>query len=256
MSSQYDHALLKDALDGLRAEGFVFGTRFINDARVRVQYQYQIKKTSDEILKKVKNGGITAREGAVEANKIRNKIMEANRIKTSDLGRYLALSKKNKGLTFEEVRNKLTLREYNKNYFNLLTDSEKKVIWKQIVESAGRDNSRVSGDVRFRGRVGKGLILFTFAVAVYNLYYADNKPKEIAKEAALLTTAEVGAAIGGKIAGRDIGGTLGILGGPADFVTVPIGIWLGGIIGGDIGVFFSPLFLIRFRGYLQLLVEQ
>lgn len=72
------------------------------------------------------------------------------------------------------------------------------------------------------GRAGRGLFVLTIAIAVYHIATAEDKVRASANE---------GVAIGGGMAGATALGAAGLFCGPAAIACVPIGIFVGGVIG-------------------------
>jgi len=203
----------------------VFSTRLINDARVRVDYQNLIKSMSKEIMSNFEKGLITEKEAARLASDARNTILEAQRLKTSDFGNALAEWQKKSGKTLLELQDLKAQNLFGKT-FGELDEAQQKQLWLSIVKSAGKDNAFWSKFAKWGGRAGKAFVVVTVAIAVWNIAQAENKVDATLKE---------GSAIGGAFAGAAIGGWAGALCGPGAVICVPLGIFIGGIIGAFAG---------------------
>ena len=203
----------------------VFSTRLINDARVRVDYQNLIKSMSKEMMSNFEKGLITEKEAARLASDARNTILEAQRLKTSDFGNALAEWQKKSGKTLLELQDLKAQNLFGKT-FGELDEAQQKQLWLSIVKSAGKDNAFWSKFAKWGGRAGKAFVVVTVAIAVWNIAQAENKVDATLKE---------GSAIGGAFAGAAIGGWAGALCGPGAVICVPLGIFIGGIIGAFAG---------------------
>src|SRR5262245_64258561 len=87
-----------------------FGARFIKDAHVRENYVRQAQAAAREIEPEVLSGAKTAEQGALEANEMRNALLEAGRLQSSDIGRAAAEAEKAAGLTIEQLQTRYGAR--------------------------------------------------------------------------------------------------------------------------------------------------
>lgn len=203
----------------------VFSTRLIKDATVRREYQDLIKAMSREMMSNFEKGLLTEKEAARLASEARNVILEAQRLKSSDFGLALAEYAKKNPLTLAEIQ-ELKAQSLFKTSFNQLNETQQKQLWLSIVKSAGKDNNFWSKFAKWGGRAGKGFVVVTVAISVWNIAQAENKVDATLKE---------GSAIGGAFAGAAIGGWAGTACGPGAVICVPLGIFVGGIIGAYAG---------------------
>jgi hypothetical protein len=90
------------------------------------------------------------------------------------------------------------------------------------VQKSGEPQVRASNSAKWMGRAGRGLFVLTIAIAVYHIATAEDKVRASANE---------GVAIGGGMAGATALGAAGLFCGPAAIACVPIGIFVGGVIG-------------------------
>lgn len=206
----------------LEAEGLNFSVRFINDSGVRKQYLRNIKAVSEEYIWRVNAGSLSAKTAAQEVNLIRNQIMEASRLKLSDVSLAYSISKKETGKTLAELL-EIYASEKFKLPFDQLNISQQNNVYLEIVQSGGRARAKVNVLARNLSRLGRGLIFVTMAISVYNI--ADSEDK-------LRTTAKEGAILGGGILGGAAGGAAaGLVCGPGAPVCVTIGVFVGGALG-------------------------
>ncbi len=203
----------------------VFSTRLIGDAIVRDEYKDLIKAMSKEMMTNFEKGLVTEKEAARLAQEARNTILEAQRLKSSDFGRALATSVKEEGRTLASLQEHYAGKNF-KMPFSQLDERAQKQVWLSIIESSGRDSGYWSKFVKWGGRAGKAFVVVTVAISVWNIAQAENKVDATLKE---------GSAIGGAFAGAAIGGWAGALCGPGAVVCVPLGIFVGGIIGAYAG---------------------
>ena len=82
-----------------------FAHRFINDGKARISYINQTRKLAQEYRAKISSGAITAEEAAKQVQGIRNQILEAQRLRTSDVGKAIAVKLKKTGLTLPSYAN-------------------------------------------------------------------------------------------------------------------------------------------------------
>lgn len=212
----------EQALSALEAEAFNFGHRFIHDAPVRAQYLARIAEMSREMTERLRRGELTAFEAAREAVDLRNGIMEATRLQSSDVGRAYAESLKRTGSTLENQCRRYARKLFSSD-FTHLTPGQQNQVYRAVVEAAGRDRTGVTRNAARLGPAGKGLLVLTLAIAVYNVATADDKAKAAGKEGVL---------IGGGVLGGMGGGALaGLACGPGAPVCVTLGVFVGGVAG-------------------------
>ena len=213
---------LKTALRLLEAEAVNFGSRFINDAGVRQNYLQQTKEVAEEILASFMRGEMNEREAANAAYNLRNGIMEAARLRTSDIGRALAEARKLNPEPLSFYEEKYAKKFFN-NSFSELSETQRNRIWLEIVESSARPNAPVTAKTVKLNRLGKGLIVFSVGIAVYNIATSDDKAKATANEGVSV--------LGGIAGGATVGAAAGLVCGPGAPVCVTLGVFIGGIAG-------------------------
>jgi hypothetical protein len=128
---------LRAAIRILEAEALNFSTRFINDARVRQDYLRQTKEVAEEILATFMSGEVTEKQAATTAHNLRNGILDASRLKTSDIGLALAQAKKlvPEPLSFYEEK---YAKNFFKKTFSELDTAQRNRVWLEIVQSSAR----------------------------------------------------------------------------------------------------------------------
>lgn len=216
-----EHNDLNRALANLQVESTNFGLRFIKDARVRFDYMHQTKRLATEFSTRVAKGEITPREAAEQVNLLRNEIMEAQRMKSSDIGRALAVKLKTNGLSVDELCEKYALRFYERS-FEDLDQHAKNRVYLEIVESSGRSRISVNKSALKFSRLGRAFWIATIGIAVFKVYESENKLKEIARQGFVIETGIAGGMAGGAAAG--------LVCGPGAPICSTIGVFVGGAI--------------------------
>jgi hypothetical protein len=223
---------LDEALQQLEIQALSFGTRFVNDSRVRQDYIHKTQQMSRELRAAYEAGSMSAREAAETANQLRNEIMELARVRSSDLGRAKAQSLKAKGLDLDDLVAKYAKKMFDKD-FAALTKGEQDRVLLEIVDSAGRANPKVSLRAARMGALGRGLWVLTAVVAIYNIGTAEDKVHASGREAANLGGGMAGSAAAGALAGIWFG---------------PVGVAVGAVIGGVLGAVVADSAYIEITG--------
>jgi hypothetical protein len=213
---------LRAAIRILESEALNFSTRFINDARVRQDYLRQTKEVAEEILATFMYGEVTEKQAATTAHNLRNGILDASRLKTSDIGLALAQAKKlvPEPLSFYEEK---YAKNFFKKTFSELDTAQRNRVWLEIVKSSARPNAPITAKTIRLNRLGKGLLVVSIGISVYNIATSDDKVRTTAKEGTTLLGGIAGGAAGGAVAGLACG--------PGAPVCVTLGVFIGGIIG-------------------------
>jgi hypothetical protein len=222
IDGQDDLSAVESAVSMMKATAFNFATRFINDDAVRRDYVATVNAYAEKLLKSVKSGEISHSQGMTSANSMRNQIMEAARLKLSDMGLARSQDLKPNGLSLKALKEKYSGKLFNKA-FDELAQQEKNQVALEIIEASGRANPAVTTAARTLGRLGRGLIIISAAVAVYDIAVAKDKGKAAAREGAIFGGGFLGGAAGGAAAG--------LLFGPGAPIAVPVGIFIGGMLG-------------------------
>ena len=165
---------------------------------------------------------MTPGEAARRANPMRNSLLKIARLKSSDLGRAVAESLKTTGLTLVKAQEKYALQRFGKA-FSQLMDSQKSQVYMDIVEASGRARPSVTKAALRWGRVGKGLLVLSIGLVVYDIYTAEDKVKAAATGAASIGGGVLGGAAGGAAAGLWCG--------PGAPICSAVGILVGGGLG-------------------------
>jgi len=213
---------LRVLLHQLEVQAAQFGGRFIQDSRVRLKYLAEIKNYSNEILKAVNEGRITVYEGHLMAHEMRGTILEASRLRNTDIGRAYSESLKRRNPRLAELYTKYA-KELHKKPFEALSYTERNQVKLEIIESAGRDRPRPTRTAGRLGALGKGLWVLTIGIAVYNISTAEDKVEATAREGAVLG--------GGIVGGAAAGASAGLVCGPGAVVCSSVLVLAGGALG-------------------------
>ncbi len=192
------------------------------DGSLRTRYARLINEMSREMKMKVRAGQMTWEQAARMANEQRNVIMEMIRSRSSSVARALAQDMKSNGLTLEMLLDKKAKSLFGQD-FTRLTANQQNDVYRAVIESAGRSNPRVNVMMRRLSRAGRGLLVLSLGVAVYNVATAEDKTQAAMQE---------GAVFGGGILGGMAGGAAaGTICGPGAPVCSTVGAFVGAIAG-------------------------
>ncbi|AGB80500.1 hypothetical protein D781_0105 [Serratia sp. FGI94] len=213
----------KKAIAALQGDISVAATVMYVDPKLRLEYSRRIKMMSDDLYGKASRGVITWEQAAAEANLTRNTIMELIRGRSTPIGQSLAQRLKVQGKTFNELIAYKTRALYGRQAnFRNLSETQKNRVYAAVVESAGKSNHQVNSRMQRLSAAGKGLAFLTLAIAVYEIYDADDKVKETKRQVAI-----GGAGIAGGWAG---GAIAGLICGPGAPVCAVVGAFAGGAL--------------------------
>jgi len=145
--------------------------------------------------------------------------MEMIRTRSTALGHAMAERMKSSGKTLNELVAKKATSLFGP-----------KTNFASIVESAGKSNPSVNLKMLQLSRAGKGLIVLSLAISVYEIYTAEKKVAETGKQIAINGAGIAGGAAGGALAG--------LICGPG----APVCVLIGGFVGGALAAFEMGLF--------------
>lgn len=221
-----DRARFDEELRQLEVQALNFATRFINDANVRRDYQRQVGRYSNELRAAVNQGQMSARQAAEAAQQMRNQIMEVARLRSSDIGRAAARGLKPEGVGLTQLCERYAQRLFQRP-FSALTDAQRNQVFLEIVEASGRTRPSVNAATLRMARLGRGLIVVSVGIAVYNIATAEDRVDAAAREGAVAG----GGILGGIAGGAAAGALFGAATGPGAVVAVPVGVFVGGVLG-------------------------
>ncbi|PKQ11550.1 MAG: hypothetical protein CVT70_13675 [Alphaproteobacteria bacterium HGW-Alphaproteobacteria-1] len=222
-SGQDDRSVFDRAIDVLRADVTAAAAMATNDAQVRLLYQRQISEAASALERAARSGQLSWAQAADEAILLRNTTLEALRGRTSPVGRAMAEQMKKYGLNRQTLLARYTELLFGAGArFDRLSAAEQHRVYAEVVRASGRSNPQVNAMMQRASRFGRGLIVLSIGVSVYNIAVADDPGAQALQE---------GAVMGGGIAGGIAGGAAaGLVCGPGAPVCVGIGAFVGGAL--------------------------
>jgi hypothetical protein len=187
---------VETALYELEAEATTFSIRFIPDYAVRRLYADSIKGMSDEIMRRVRTGEMTAQEGQMVAHQARNEILAITRKASSDVALAWSKGMKEEGYTLEFLQEKYAQQGFGK-VFSQLGEADRNTVYLKIVDSAGRPNADVMVCSSRLSMSMKGLIFVTAALAVYFVVTSNDPLREAAKQGTVIEAGVLGGGVAG-----------------------------------------------------------
>jgi hypothetical protein len=178
---------------------------------------------ADELRRDASAGLITWSTAAERARDARETVMGVIRARSTPVGRAFAEALKKEGPTLNALVAKKTMQLFGPNAnFNNLSVNQRNAVFAEIVASASKSNPRVTATMRMASRAGRGLIVMSIAISVYEVATAEDKMHVAQREVAV-----TGAGIAGGIAG---GAAAGLVCGPGAPVCVTVGAFVGGAL--------------------------
>lgn len=218
--------ILQAAIDSYEEAANRIAYDMIHDEVIRRKYQAHIKRVSAEVKAQVGSGAISVKEGAEYCNQLRDKLFVEYRKFTSPQGVARAQEIKLNAKGFDFYLNKYAQQQFGRPFLQL-SETERGSVYYAVIESAGRDNARVTAATAKMQALGKSLILFTAVLAVGQIVRAKDKVKEAARQGSIIAA--------GMIGGAAAGAAVSFICGPAEPIcavaTVAIGSNLGGMAG-------------------------
>lgn len=209
------------AINALQGDVAAAAARLSVDPRLRLEYSKLIKEMASDLRAKANAGVITWEKAAQEAQTTRNLIMDMVRSRSTPLGRAMAERIKSEGKTLNELIAKKAKSLFGPQVnFNNLSEVQKNQIYASIVESAGKSNPQVNMKMMQLSRIGRGLVILSIAISIYEIYTADDKVSETGRQIAITGAGIAGAAASGAMAG--------LICGPG----APVCVLIGGFVGG------------------------
>lgn len=222
----HDQAMLDTALAELQATASNFAYSCIRDARARAEYLRDIGRVSAEYREAVFAKRMTARQAAEQVQELRNHLMDLARMRSSAIGKAYAQRLKQQGRTMAELTEKYAVKLFGRA-FGELDEAKQAAVYVEIVESAGRADPKVVALARKVGKVGQRLFLVSLAVAAYEIYEAEDKPREVARQGVLAGAGVAGGAAAGAAA----------VGAGVCAATAPVCVGLAALVGGVLFAF-------------------
>lgn len=188
---QNDQRAFSAALASLQGTASNFAAHRIQDSRVREQYLRDIQKMSAEFVRAVESGKMSPREAATLASQMRNEILDLSRLRNSPVGRAYAKKLKLSGRTMADLTEHYATEMFQQP-FESLSERQQATIFKEMIQSAGRDRGAVSGIAKTLSVAGKRVLFVSLAVAAYEVYQAEDKTTEMMHQGAIATAGIAG----------------------------------------------------------------
>lgn len=185
---------LEIALHLLESESAAFARSVIADPAARADYTRSTRAATAELLDMVRQRKITPHEAAQAANAMRNQIMSLARSKLTDFGLAVSREMKADGLVLPALQEKYAIKRFGRR-FSSLGQTERELVWVDIVHAAGRSNPAVNIRVKWFGMAGRSLLIASLACAVYNVATAENRGRQVAKESSSFAAGAAGGAL-------------------------------------------------------------
>lgn len=125
------------------------------------------------------------KEGAEYCNQLRDKLFVEYRKFTSPQAVARAQEIKLNAKGFDFYLNKYAQQQFGRPFL-ALSETERGSVYYVVIESAGRDNARVTATAARMQALGKLLILFTAVLAVGEIVRAKDKVREAARQGPVL----------------------------------------------------------------------
>ncbi|MEI8632844.1 hypothetical protein P4S72_14180 [Vibrio sp. PP-XX7] len=107
-------------------------------------------------------------------------------------------------MTLSDLTEKYAQRHF-KLSFSELSAVEQDKVYLEIIDSSGRARPSVNAAAARLSRLGRGLLIVTIGIAVYNIATAEDKVRAAEREGAVLGGGFAGGAAGGAVAGLACG---------------------------------------------------
>lgn len=199
------------------------GAHVTIDAEARRVYAREVRKMAETLRADAMSGRISWAVAAEKAQQTRNVVMDLIRSRSTPVGQALAVRLKAEGATLNQILARHTIRLYGKNAsWSALSEVQRASVYSSVVASAGKSNPAVTAAMAKIGYAGRGLIMVSLAISIYNVAGADNRTRAIEREAVV-----TGAGIGGSIVS---GALAGLACGPGAPVCVTLGAFAGGAL--------------------------
>ena len=245
----------------LKSDALLYSIRFIKDGKLRQKYNMNVSHAVDEVrrdhLFEAKNVDefiqrYNSRKGSLpfevwnkspfeileesvkNVQSARNVIMNLIRAQTSPTSLALAKALKREGKTFDYLLDKYTEQIYAGSKFSELDMDKKSRVYMKVIERAGLPSSNFNLLSHFVSWTFKGIIVATYANAIYNIYTADDKIDEAEHQGSIIAGAEAGMRFGGGLM-PEVCAPAGVAAGVGYFVCVAAGVFVSSMVGAFLG---------------------
>lgn len=217
---------LQRHIESFEAAASVVSQSVITDSYVRERYRLHIKRISNAVELAVKNGELSAIDGAKYCSQMRDKLFVEYRKYTSAIGNAKAESLKLKARGFDFYLNKYSNVRYEV-YFRYLNAAQRAEVYLDTVISAGRDDKETTKATKRLKGYGITATLVIAIYAVSQIIKAKDKIREAASQGDIIAAGFIGGAIAG--------GAVSFICGPAEPLCATVTVAVGAAIGGELG---------------------
>ncbi|KGV00410.1 hypothetical protein X888_5263 [Burkholderia pseudomallei MSHR4377] len=216
---QYVRGGLRNAIENMR------------NMTLRQQYIARIKTNAIDFSKRLQTAeGDAIAELAEQAVNARNTTLNFTRARLSRTARAFSEWIKEQGLSYGQLRARYTQRAQREGRvsagtFEELSDTDKIIVYEDIVKASGRANVIVTDVSKVMGVMGAATIILILGCIVWDVVESSNPTLTYVKDAISLGAGMLGAEVG-----AELGATVGAAGGP-------LGVFVGGVLGAIIGGF-------------------
>ncbi|KAK9735895.1 hypothetical protein RND81_04G236000 [Saponaria officinalis] len=196
-----------------------YGMEMVKGVHLRFDFLKKVREHADSLIPRINE----LREGSLEASEIELKAKDLIKelsvmkeamyksliTKTDPSFQNFSKSIKLSGNSFEDLVSKYHKKlvrekgdEYNKP-FELLKDEQKIEVYDEIIKSSGRGTFLSNTAYKVVDKIGKGLLIFTLAMAVWDIYSSEHKLQAVTTEVAEFGAGYAGGYVG-EIAGAAV----------------------------------------------------
>lgn len=213
----------ESVIQALESDLANIGAHLSIDAHARQIYARRIREMADELRLEVNLGRLSWAQAAEQAQLTRNAVMETIRARSTPVGLAIAQRLKSEGVSLNQLVAKKSVQIFGPGtVFGRLSAGDKDRVYAEIVRSAAKSNPQISATMRRLSRAGRGLLLVSVALSVYEIAVADDK-LGVARRELVVTGVSVGAGIAS-------GALAGLACGPGAPVCVTVGAFVGGTL--------------------------
>lgn len=193
------------------------------DGQARLQYDTRIRQMAEELTQRARRGEITWNDAAAEASTLRNTTLDLIRRRSTPVGKAFAQSIKPSGIDINTMIARKTMQLFGEGaQFGKLTAQQQNEVYAAIVKSAGKSNAVITSRMRIISRAGRGLLVLSVGIAVYDVATSKTPGKTAVREGSGLAAGIAGGMAGGALAGLACG--------PGAPVCVTVGAFVGGAL--------------------------
>lgn len=221
MALEQDRQRFEQAASAVQGELALAGTMAIGDGVVRADYIRRISSMVQEIRHDAEAGRISWGQAAEKVKFARDTNMALMRARTSPIGLARAQQYKLTPPSLNALVADKTLKRFGPGAnWNSLTNAERNLVYADVIAGGARANPLFTAQAARLSRIGRGLLLLSLAVSIYDIYEADDKVDATGREVAVTGGGVLGGIAGGALAGLACG--------PGAPVCVTIGVFVAG----------------------------